>query len=87
MFSPDDLDIVKKSPSIRRNLMNVELCQLYPSYVKVLNEYNKILKIRNEYIRKSFNNINVDYFDVITNNLIDRAITIMNYRKIFISKL
>lgn len=87
MFSPDDLDIVKKSPSVRRNLMNVELCQLYPSYVKVLNEYNKILKIRNEYIRKSFNNINIDYFDVITNNLIDRAITIMNYRKIFISKL
>lgn len=87
MFSPDALDIVKKSPCIRRNLMNVELCQLYPSYVKILNEYNKILKIRNEYIRKNFNNINFDYFDVVTSNLIDRAITIMNYRKAFISKL
>ncbi len=87
MFSPDALDIVKKSPCIRRNLINVELCQLYPSYVKILNEYNKILKIRNEYIRKNFNNINFDYFDVVTSNLIDRAITIMNYRKAFISKL
>lgn len=87
MFSPDALDIVKKSPCIRRNLMNVELCQLYPSYVKILNEYNKILKIRNEYIRKNFNNINFDYFDVVTSNLIDRAIIIMNYRKAFISKL
>lgn len=87
MFSPDALDIVKKSPCIRRNLINVELCQLYPSYVKILNEYNRILKIRNEYIRKNFNNINFDYFDVVTSNLIDRAITIMNYRKAFISKL
>ena len=43
MFSPDALDIVKKSPCIRRNLINVELCQLYPSYVKILNEYNRIL--------------------------------------------
>ena len=80
-------DIVKKSPCIRRNLINVELCQLYPSYVKTLNEYNRILKIRNEYIRKNFNNINFDYFDVVTSNLIDRAIIIMNYRKAFISKL
>lgn len=87
MFSPDALDIVKKSPCIRRNLINVELCQLYPSYVKILNEYNRILKIRNEYIRKNFNNINFDYFDVVTSNLIDRAITIVNYRKAFISKL
>ena len=87
MFSPDALDIVKKSPCIRRNLINVELCQLYPSYVKTLNEYNRILKIRNEYIRKNFNNINFDYFDVVTSNLIDRAIIIMNYRKAFISKL
>ena len=87
MFSPDDLDIIKKSPSVRRNFMNVELCQLYSSYVKILNEYNKILKIRNEYIRKNYNNINVNYFDILTNNLIDRAIVIMNYRKDFILRL
>ena len=80
MFCPDDLDIVKKSPSVRRNLMNVELCQLYSSYITILNEYNKILKIRNEYIRRNYSNINMDYFEVITSNLIDRAILIMNYK-------
>lgn len=87
MFCPDDLDIVKKSPSIRRNLMNVELCQLYSSYITILNEYNKILKIRNEYIRRNYSNINMDYFEVITSNLIDRAILIMNYRKLFVEKI
>jgi DNA replication and repair protein RecF len=87
MFCPDDLDIVKKSPSVRRNLMNVGLCQLYSSYITILNEYNKILKIRNEYIRKNYSNINVDYFEIITNNLIERAILIMNYRKLFVEKI
>ena len=80
MFSPDDLDIVKKSPSFRRNLLNVELCQLYNEYLNILNEYNKVLKIRNEYIRKNYLNINKNYLDIITENLIDRAITIIKYR-------
>lgn len=57
MFSPDDLDIIKKSPLVRRNLLNIELCQLFPNYMKVLNEYNKLLKIRNEYLRKNYLNI------------------------------
>ena len=84
MFSPDDLDIVKKSPSIRRNFLNVELCQLYPKYLNSLNEYNKILKMRNDYIRKNYNNINYKYLDVITDSLIDRAIVIADFRNKFV---
>lgn len=85
MFSPDDLDIVKKSPNYRRNLLNIELCQLFPNYTKILNEYNKILKIRNEYLKKDdFDEI---YFDILTDKLIDRAIVIMNYRDKFIKNI
>ena len=87
MFSPDDLDIVKKSPSFRRNLLNVELCQLYNEYLNILNEYNKVLKIRNEYIRKNYLNINKNYLDIITENLIDRAIIIIKYREEFINNI
>ena len=87
MFSPDDLDIVKKSPSFRRNLLNIELCQLYTEYLNILNEYNKILKIRNEYIRKNSLNINHKYLDIITENLIDRAIIIIKYREEFINNI
>lgn len=87
MFSPDDLDIVKKSPNIRRNFINIELCQLYPEYLRVLNEYNKILKMRNEYIRKNYNSVNYQYLDVITSSLIDRAIDICNYRSDFVNKI
>lgn len=85
MFSPDDLDIVKKSPIYRRNLLNIELCQLFPNYTMVLNEYNKLLKMRNEYLKRDeFDNI---YFDILTDKLIDRAIVIMKYRNDFIKNI
>lgn len=81
MFTPDDLDIVKKSPLIRRNFINIELCQLYNKYLVILNEYNKILKMRNEYIRKHYSNIDYNYLDILTSNLIDRAMVIYDYRE------
>lgn len=80
MFTPDDLDIVKKSPLVRRSFINIELCQLYNKYLVVLNEYNKILKMRNEYMRKHYLKIDYNYLDVLTSNLIDRAMTIYEYR-------
>lgn len=84
MFSPDDLDIIKKSPLVRRNLLNIELCQLFHNYMKVLNEYNKILKIRNEYLRKNYGNMDKAYFDIITEKLVDRLIIIRNYRQKYV---
>ena len=80
MFTPDDLDIIKKSPLIRRNFINIELCQLYNKYLITLNEYNKILKMRNDYIRKHYSNIDYNYLDILTSNLIDRAMVIYEYR-------
>jgi len=85
IFTPDDLEIVKHSPSVRRKMLNIELCQLYSLYLIRLNEYNKILKMRNEYIRNS--NIDFHYLDIITDHLIDRAICIMNYRDQFIAQI
>ena len=49
-FVPTDLDIIKGSPSIRRNLLNIDISQLFNNYITYLNEYNKIIKIRNDYL-------------------------------------
>ena len=81
MFTPDDLDIIKKSPLIRRNFINMELCQLSNKYLVILNEYNKILKMRNDYIRKNNGHIDYKYLDVLTENLINRMILIYEYRE------
>ena len=41
------------------------MCQLYNKYLVTLNEYNKILKMRNEYIRKHYSNIDYNYLDIL----------------------
>ena len=50
VFSPDDLEIIKGSPSVRRNLLNIQLSQISKVYLNVYNEYNKLLRTRNEYL-------------------------------------
>ncbi len=86
IFTPDDLEIVKGSPNVRRNLLNIQLCQLSKEYLKTYNEYNKLLKTRNEYLKILFNNSIADtnYLDVITDKLIDKAIFIYQKRKEYI---
>ncbi len=86
VFTPDDLEIVKGSPSIRRNLLNIELSQISREYLKNYNEYNKLLKTRNEYLKILFQNNIADqtYLDIITDKLIERAIFIYQKRKEYI---
>ncbi len=89
IFYPEDLEIIKGSPNNRRNYLNLELSQLSDNYLKILTEYNKLLKIRNEYLKKLNKNINVDltYFSIITNYLVDKGYLIYKMRKKFVDKL
>ena len=65
IFSPDNIRLLKDSPSYRRKYLNVEISQLYNNYINYLNNFNKILKQRNEYL-KSISKSN--YYD---NNYLD----------------
>ena len=86
VFTPDDLEIVKGSPNIRRNLLNIQLSQLSREYLNIYNQYNKLLKTRNEYLKILFNNSIADnnYIDIITDKLIEKAIIIYQKRKNYI---
>ena len=83
VFTPDDLEIIKGSPNIRRNLLNIQLSQISKDYLTYYNEYNKLLKTRNEYLKVLFQNNIADrtYLDIITDKLIDRAVYIYQRRK------
>lgn len=89
IFYPEDLDIIKGTPNIRRRYLNLELSQLYNNYYRVLNDYNKLLKIRNDYLKKMQKNIPIDknYFDIITEYLIEKAVFIYRAREKFINKI
>lgn len=88
IFHPDDLEILKGSPSERRRFLNVEIGQLDNKYLSLLNSYNSILKNRNEYLKR----INIDhydknYLDIITDQLVNCAVKIYKYRQDFISDI
>jgi DNA replication and repair protein RecF len=87
-FSPSDLDIIKGFPNIRRKFLNIELSQLKNKYLLTLNEYNYLIKTRNEYL-KSINcsNCNYDYLNVINDQVINKAIIIYQHRNQFINDL
>lgn len=85
MFCPDDLEIIKGPPSNRRTFLNIEIGQFSNSYIKLLNEYNKILKQRNEYLKK--NSFDKNYFDILTDKLIEKNIEIYEFRIEFLEKI
>lgn len=89
LSSPDDLQMIKGSPSERRNFLNIEISQLSSNYIKKYNEFNKILKMRNDYLKLLFTNSLCDYnyLDILTNNLIEREIDIYIERYNFINKI
>lgn len=89
LFSPEDVETIKGSPSLRRELLNIEISQLYQQYIKNYNEYNKILKMRNDYLKLIYTNSICDYryLDVLTDNLVDRAAYIYKERIDFIKQI
>lgn len=88
IFSPDDIRLLKDSPSNRRRFLNIELSQLYNKYVKYLSEFNIILKQRNEYLKFIRNgNINNDYFNILNEKYVELAVEIYIYRNNFINMI
>jgi len=87
IFNPDNVRILKDGPVNRRRFLNIELSQLYGKYVNLLNNYNCLLKQRNEYLKsiKLNNNYNPIYMQIINDRFVDDMITIINYRSDFIN--
>jgi len=88
-FLPNDIEVIKGSPSIRRNLLNIQISVLYNHYLKYVNEYNTILKMRNEYLKRL--NINgladYKYLNVLNQKLIDSSLKIYSYRFSYLSEI
>jgi DNA replication and repair protein RecF len=50
-FAPEDLDIVKKDPSNRRDFIDELLIQVSPRFAGVFTDYERVLKQRNTLLR------------------------------------
>ena len=88
IFNPDNIRLIKDAPQNRRRFLNIEISQLSGKYIDLLNEYNIVLKQRNEYLKVvKKGKINSVYFDILTDKLIDIAVSIYKYRVSFISNI
>jgi len=81
LFNPDNIRLIKDAPGNRRRFLNIEISQLDNKYINILNEYNIVLKQRNEYLKviKSGKKNEV-YFDIINEKLVMLAVSIYEYR-------
>lgn len=60
IFSPDDLNLVKGSPSQRRNFLDIETSQVFPLYNYNLINYYKVLRHRNKVLKLRLDNKNTN---------------------------
>ncbi|MEQ6391029.1 DNA replication/repair protein RecF [Bacillaceae bacterium S4-13-58] len=75
MFAPEDLNLVKGSPSERRRFIDMELGQIQPTYLHHLAQYHRILKQRN-HLLKSYQRkqaLDLTMLSVLTDQLIEHA--------------
>ncbi len=89
MFAPEDLDIVKGSPGIRRRFLDMEIGQVQPSYLYDLLQYQRILNQRNNYLKQihSAKSTNQQMLEVWNQQLVEYGTKIIKKRQIFITKL
>jgi len=89
IFSPDNIRLLKESPSYRRKYLNIEISQLYSNYINILNDFNKLLKQRNEYLKviSSSEKYDSDYLKILNEKYVELSINIYLYRKKFIDKI
>ena len=89
VFVPDDLNLIKGSPNIRRKFLDLEISKISPIYIFQLNKYYKLLKERNKYLKilNKKNKSNDPYLEVLDEQLAKIQIDIIKKRKEFIDKL
>ena len=86
MFCPEDLKLIKGEPTSRRKFLDIFISQIDKKYMTSLTKYKKILKERNEYLKKEVN-IDMILLKTYTNALVDEAKVIIEKRNYYINKL
>ncbi|MGM9950784.1 MAG: DNA replication/repair protein RecF [Lysinibacillus sp.] len=90
MFAPEDLNVVKGSPQIRRRFIDMEIGQISPVYLHDLLTFQKVLKQRNHYLKANQGRTALAsdvMLDVYTEQYIQAAVKIIRKRYEFMELL
>lgn len=89
LFNPDDLKMIKDTPSTRRKMLNIEISGINSEYLQLLTNYNKVLKQRNAYLKalSKKKHLETSFLNILTEQLIDIGLKIMWIREEFINNI
>ncbi len=79
MFAPEDLNLVKGSPQVRRRFIDMEIGQVSPVYLHDMSQYQKILHQRNHFLKMLQIKKQTDQtmLEILTEQLIQMAVKIV----------
>ena len=87
VFALEDLDLIKGTPSDRRQFMDLEFSRMDKEYLSLLNEYKRILKQRNSLLKKMNDSSDFTILDILGNSLLETGIKIYEKRDFYIRDL
>jgi DNA replication and repair protein RecF len=89
MFAPEDLNLVKGSPQVRRRFIDMEIGQVSPIYLHEISQYQKILQQRNHYLKMLQIKKQTDQtmLEILTEQFISMAVKIITKRFEFVRLL
>lgn len=89
MFAPEDLEIVKGTPGIRRRFLDMEIGQVQPGYLYHLQQYQKVLLQRNNLLKQMWGGSSDQtvMLEIWNEQLVEHGVKIIKKRKQFIRKL
>lgn len=88
VFSPAHLSLIKGGPQERRHMMDAAYCQLRPSYVKALTDYNRVLTQRNALCKAGvFSAGAEELFDLWDKQLAQTGCLLIHSRQLYLKRM
>lgn len=89
LFAPEDLELIKGGPQLRRKFIDMELGQMSPKYLYESVQYSRLLKQRNAYLKQLLYKEAKDqvYLDILTEQLASSATHVIYQRIRFVKQL
>ena len=93
MFAPEDLNIIKDGPAVRRKFLDVEISQTDKIYVQHLQNYHKTLNQRNSLLKDIYKTTGnnrqdlIDMLDTYDEQLVNYGLEVIKKRKENIKQL
>ena len=86
VFAPDDLQLIKGGPQVRRDFLDLYLAQIAPQYRFIYLNYYRVLQQRNRFLKDSAV-VNPVELEVWNEQLVERGIKVIKYRSSLLERI